>query len=106
MSMNPTLYELLNGAPTTRDGQRIRKAYSESKIKQKSFSFLVGQDAEGELDDGYSEVAVEDEPSVKVGSGWNNGDDQTPMMTDAAGCSYLDPWVGTNAAPPSPLCTS
>ncbi|KAI5900255.1 glycoside hydrolase family 5 protein [Schizophyllum commune H4-8] len=45
-------------------------------------------------------------PSVKVGSGWNNNDDQTGMMTDAAGCSYLDPWVGTTAAPPSPLCTS
>lgn len=43
--------------------------------------------------------------SISVGNGWENPSDTAGLMTDIAGCSYLDPWVGS-AAPPSPLCTA
>ncbi|KAI0082781.1 exo-beta-1,3-glucanase [Panus rudis PR-1116 ss-1] len=42
--------------------------------------------------------------SVDVGSGWANSADSTGMMVPIPTCSYLDPWVGPTAAPPSPLC--
>ncbi|KAF8919326.1 glycoside hydrolase [Mucidula mucida] len=42
---------------------------------------------------------------VSLGNGWNNPDDKAGLMTDIASCSYLDPWVGPTAAPPSPLCS-
>lgn len=40
-----------------------------------------------------------------AGDGWENSADTAGLMTDIAGCSYLDPWVGA-APPPSPLCTA
>lgn len=43
--------------------------------------------------------------NVNVGNGWNNAADTAGLMVNMAGCSYLDPWVGS-AAPPSPLCSS
>ncbi|KAF7441072.1 hypothetical protein PC9H_001421 [Pleurotus ostreatus] len=39
-----------------------------------------------------------------VGNGWANPSDSAGYYTEVAGCSYLDPWVGPTAAPPSPLC--
>jgi glucan 1,3-beta-glucosidase len=44
--------------------------------------------------------------TVSLGNGWANPSDTTKMMTNIATCSYLDPWVGPTAAPPSPLCSS
>ncbi|KAJ7118711.1 glycoside hydrolase superfamily [Mycena epipterygia] len=43
--------------------------------------------------------------SADVGSGWANSADSAGMMGPVAGCSYLDPWIGSTVAPPSPLCT-
>ncbi|KAF7353600.1 Glycoside hydrolase [Mycena venus] len=44
--------------------------------------------------------------SVNDGSGWANPQDQAGMMKPVAGCSYLDPWIGSSSSPPSPLCTN
>lgn len=44
--------------------------------------------------------------TADAGNGWQNSADTTGMMTDIAGCSYLDPWVGPTADPPSPLCST
>lgn len=43
--------------------------------------------------------------SIDVGNGWANPADTAGLMVAAASCSYLDPWVGPTAAPPSPLCS-
>lgn len=43
--------------------------------------------------------------TVSAGNGWENSADNAGLMTDIAGCSYLDPWVGTTD-PPSPLCSA
>ncbi|KAJ7261309.1 glycoside hydrolase superfamily [Mycena haematopus] len=43
--------------------------------------------------------------SVNVGSGWANTADVAGMMGPVAGCSYLDPWIGSDVSPPAPLCT-
>lgn len=43
--------------------------------------------------------------SINVGSGWQNSADNAGLYVKASGCSYLDPWVGPTAAPPSPLCS-
>ncbi|KAJ6547044.1 glycoside hydrolase family 5 protein [Mycena capillaripes] len=43
--------------------------------------------------------------SVNVGNGWTNPSDSAGMMVPIAGCSYLDPWIGSTVSPPSPLCT-
>ncbi|KAJ6500522.1 glycoside hydrolase family 5 protein [Mycena sanguinolenta] len=43
--------------------------------------------------------------SANVGSGWENAQDTQGMMGPIAGCSYLDPWIGSSVSPPSPLCT-
>lgn len=43
--------------------------------------------------------------TASAGNGWANSADNAGLMTDIAGCSYLDPWVGS-AAPPSPLCSA
>ncbi|KAJ6606478.1 exo-beta-1,3-glucanase [Mycena vulgaris] len=40
------------------------------------------------------------------GSGWANPSDSAGMMGPVAGCSYLDPWIGSTVSPPSPLCTA
>jgi glucan 1,3-beta-glucosidase len=40
----------------------------------------------------------------QVGSGWNNAGDSAGMMVPVPTCSYLDPWIGSTAAVPSPLC--
>ncbi|KAF5386819.1 hypothetical protein D9615_001629 [Tricholomella constricta] len=42
--------------------------------------------------------------TVDVGNGWANPADSDGMFVAAASCSYLDPWIGPAAAPPSPLC--
>ncbi|EIN07519.1 glycoside hydrolase family 5 protein [Punctularia strigosozonata HHB-11173 SS5] len=42
--------------------------------------------------------------SIDVGDGWANTADSTSIMVPIATCNYLDPWVGENADPPSPLC--
>lgn len=42
---------------------------------------------------------------VDIGNGWNNADDNAGAMVPIASCSYLDPWVGPTANPPSPLCS-
>lgn len=42
--------------------------------------------------------------SIDVGKGWANPSDTAGGMVAVSGCSYLDPWVGPSAAPPSPLC--
>ncbi|PAV23602.1 glycoside hydrolase family 5 [Pyrrhoderma noxium] len=43
--------------------------------------------------------------TVSAGNGWQNAADTSGMMTDIASCTYLDPWVGPTASPPSPLCS-
>ncbi|KAL0959412.1 hypothetical protein HGRIS_014660 [Hohenbuehelia grisea] len=40
------------------------------------------------------------------GNGWANPGDTAGYMTEAAGCSYLDPWVGPTGQIPVPLCTA
>lgn len=42
--------------------------------------------------------------TISAGSGWENNGDTAGMMVQIPSCSYLDPWVGPTAAPPSPLC--
>jgi len=42
--------------------------------------------------------------NINPGSGWNNPQDQAGLYVPIPGCTYLDPWVGANAAPPVPLC--
>ncbi|ESK92044.1 glycoside hydrolase family 5 protein [Moniliophthora roreri MCA 2997] len=42
--------------------------------------------------------------TIDIGNGWANPQDQAGMMVPVAGCSYLDPWVGTRASVPTPLC--
>ncbi|KAF8894486.1 glycoside hydrolase family 5 protein [Infundibulicybe gibba] len=43
--------------------------------------------------------------TADAGNGWANPNDKAGMMVQIPGCSYLDPWVGPTAAPPSPLCS-
>ncbi|KAK0458473.1 exo-beta-1,3-glucanase [Desarmillaria tabescens] len=43
--------------------------------------------------------------SIDAGDGWNNSGDKDGLMVNISSCSYLDPWVGPTAAPPSPLCS-
>ncbi|KAL5490260.1 hypothetical protein ACEPAI_5093 [Sanghuangporus weigelae] len=44
--------------------------------------------------------------TIDAGNGWFNAQDTDGLMTDIAGCNYLDPWIGPTAAPPSPLCSA
>ena len=43
---------------------------------------------------------------IDVGTGWQNTADNAGLYVEVPGCSYLDPWVGPTAAPPSPLCAA
>lgn len=43
--------------------------------------------------------------SVDVGNGWANPADTDGLMVAIPSCSYLDPWIGPTANPPSPLCS-
>lgn len=43
--------------------------------------------------------------SINAGSGWANAADTAGMNVPVSSCSYLDPWIGPTAAPPSPLCS-
>ncbi|KAJ7771675.1 glycoside hydrolase family 5 protein [Mycena metata] len=43
--------------------------------------------------------------ATTAGSGWFNSADSAGMWEPIATCSYLDPWIGSSVAPPSPLCT-
>ncbi|PFH50698.1 glycoside hydrolase family 5 protein [Amanita thiersii Skay4041] len=43
-------------------------------------------------------------PTIDAGNGWNNPADQDGLYVEIPGCTYLDPWVGPDAAPPQPLC--
>lgn len=42
--------------------------------------------------------------SIDVGNGWANTADTQLMHVPIPTCNYLDPWVGPNELPPSPLC--
>ena len=42
--------------------------------------------------------------TASVGNGWQNPSDTAGANVPISTCSYLDPWVGPTAAPPSPLC--
>ncbi|KAG9318334.1 glycoside hydrolase family 5 protein [Chiua virens] len=42
--------------------------------------------------------------TANAGNGWQNPSDSAGEMVAIATCSYLDPWIGPNAAPPLPLC--
>lgn len=44
--------------------------------------------------------------TANAGNGWENPSDTAGGMVGIATCSYLDPWIGPSAAPPSPLCQS
>ncbi|KAF8436891.1 glycoside hydrolase family 5 protein [Boletus edulis BED1] len=44
--------------------------------------------------------------SANAGDGWQNPSDTAGEMVAIATCSYLNPWIGPSAAPPSPLCQS
>jgi len=43
-------------------------------------------------------------PSVVVGTGWNNPDDDDLAYVAVAGCSYPDPWDAVNATLPTATC--
>lgn len=43
--------------------------------------------------------------TIDAGSGWANPSDSGGLYVPVSTCSYLDPWVGPTAAPPSPLCS-
>ncbi|RDB21561.1 putative glucan 1,3-beta-glucosidase D [Hypsizygus marmoreus] len=43
--------------------------------------------------------------TIDAGNGWANAGDTDGMMVAVPSCSYLDPWVGPTANPPSPLCS-
>ncbi|KZT28462.1 glycoside hydrolase family 5 protein [Neolentinus lepideus HHB14362 ss-1] len=43
--------------------------------------------------------------TISAGNGWANSADTASMYVAISTCSYLDPWVGPSAAPPSPLCS-
>lgn len=45
------------------------------------------------------------ESSISAGSGWQNPSDTAGAMVAISSCSYLDPWIGPDASPPSPLCS-
>jgi glucan 1,3-beta-glucosidase len=42
--------------------------------------------------------------TASAGNGWQNSGDTDGLMVNKAGCSYLDPWIGSGQ-PPTPLCT-
>lgn len=42
--------------------------------------------------------------SISAGNGWENPSDTAGAMVAISTCTYLDPWIGPNAQPPSPLC--
>ncbi|KAG5717966.1 putative glucan 1,3-beta-glucosidase D [Termitomyces sp. T112] len=44
--------------------------------------------------------------TINAGSGWANSADTAGMFVAIPTCSYLDPWIGPTASPPSPLCSS
>ncbi|KAI6036772.1 exo-beta-1,3-glucanase [Pisolithus microcarpus] len=44
--------------------------------------------------------------TANAGDGWNNPSDTAGEMVGIATCSYLNPWIGPSASPPSPLCSS
>lgn len=44
--------------------------------------------------------------TANAGNGWQNPSDSAGEMVGIATCSYLDPWIGPSATPPSPLCQS
>ncbi|KAG6334871.1 hypothetical protein ID866_4212 [Astraeus odoratus] len=44
--------------------------------------------------------------TASAGDGWNNPSDTAGEMVAIATCSYLNPWIGPSAAPPSPLCST
>ncbi|EGN96212.1 glycoside hydrolase family 5 protein [Serpula lacrymans var. lacrymans S7.3] len=44
--------------------------------------------------------------TASAGDGWENPSDTAKGMVGIATCSYLDPWIGPSAAPPSPLCSA
>ncbi|KAF5357818.1 hypothetical protein D9756_001676 [Leucocoprinus leucothites] len=44
-------------------------------------------------------------PTASAGNGWNNPSDTAGLMVDISGCTYLDPWVNPNTAPP-PVCNA
>jgi aryl-phospho-beta-D-glucosidase BglC (GH1 family) len=54
----------------------------------------------------FTQSGVTPTTTVNPGDGWENAKDTAGLMVNAATCSYLDPWVGTTVAPPSPLCSS
>ena len=43
--------------------------------------------------------------TADAGTGWQNTADAASNNVPIKTCSYLDPWVGPTAAPPSPLCS-
>ncbi|KAF9449843.1 glycoside hydrolase family 5 protein [Macrolepiota fuliginosa MF-IS2] len=43
-------------------------------------------------------------PTTNPGSGWNNAADNVGFAAEVSGCTYLDPWISPDTAPPSPLC--
>ncbi|KAM6500636.1 exo-beta-1,3-glucanase [Amanita muscaria] len=49
-------------------------------------------------------TATSPKQTINAGTGWNNPQDQAGLYVPKAGCTYLDPWVAANAAPPVPLC--
>ena len=44
--------------------------------------------------------------TINAGNGWANSADTEGMFVPIPTCSYLDPWIGPTASPPSPLCSS
>ncbi|KAG6850605.1 hypothetical protein H0H93_011273 [Arthromyces matolae] len=50
-------------------------------------------------------VAASSTGTADAGSGWANSADTSGMAVSIPSCSYLDPWVGPTASPPSPLCS-
>lgn len=51
----------------------------------------------------YTTTSGDSTGTADAGSGWANTADSAGIYTEIAGCSYLDPWVGPDAAVP-PAC--
>lgn len=53
----------------------------------------------------FSPTGTASKSVINAGSGWQNPSDTAGAMVAISSCSYLDPWIGPDAQPPSPLCS-
>jgi aryl-phospho-beta-D-glucosidase BglC (GH1 family) len=53
----------------------------------------------------FSPTGTASKSVINAGDGWQNPSDTAGAMVAISSCSYLDPWIGPDAQPPSPLCS-